>query len=448
LLPSSYACLKLAEPVFRTKRRRILLVIALVAAAVGVAIYVALSARPLAATAADGRVITIERVSFGTHHRFTQGKWWVRVLKPIMGARWAALRGCYETRFTNDVPALLVWTRWEAVSRSNTVAVEATIADERGTESELVLNRWNAVPGSFGGGSQPARVAWLFNNFPRRSNPLRLRIYDRDQRYIPTQAVEIAFSNPARKRISQWQGSELPLTIKTNNTEFVLTSVQQTSNALWRLNFLVRTNGVLDPSWLVGGITALSASGNVLTTRSNLAATAATNLTFHLRGALWPEETVWRFAAEFVRIADFQPGDLWMLTNIAIPHSGTPFEFTTNLTAHSALPINFHLQTIPREPPFRRSGMRGNANIYVQFEDRERQLLLAEAMDDRNRRVQFEVDLGAPRMIYGFGLAIPEGAQAVNLTFALRKFVTVHFHVLSMAFSRTNAPPDIDTSEN
>lgn len=417
------------SPVFRTKRRRILLVIALVAVVVGLAIYVALSAKPVAATAADGRVITIEKVTFGTHHRFTQGKWWVRVLKPIRGTRWAAMRGCYETRFTNDVPALMVWTRWEAVSRSNTVAVEATIADERGTESELVLNRWNAVPGSFGGGSQPARVAWLFHNFPRRSNPLRLRIYDRDQRYIPTQAVEIAFSNPARKRVAEWQGSELPLVIKTNNTEFVLTSVQQTSNAFWRLNFLVRTNGVLDPSWRVGGITALSASGNVFSTRSNLAATAATNLTFSLRGALWPEEPVWRFVADLFRVADFQPNELWVLTNIAVPSRNLPFQFTTNLASYSNHPIKFKLESNPPHTPWRRGDIRRNAYASVEFAAVDAHLFLLAARDDHGREIRTEVFPGAPQQVYLFGLEVPQGAQTLNFTFGIRKPTQATFNV-------------------
>ena len=410
----------------RTKRRKVLFIAALIVV-FGVVLFVVLSEGSSAAVTADGRRIAIEKITFGTRHSFTQGKWWVRLLKPIRGERWAVQRGYSDVRITNDVPALMVWTRWEGVHRLNAgVAVEATVLDETGIESELVLNRWNALPWSLSGGPGPqdGYVAWLFSNFPRRAEKIHLRIYDRDRQYVSTrQAAEIAFSNPARKRIAEWRGSGLPLIITTNNFQFALTSVQPASNALWRFNFVVRTNGQPDYSWLIGGITATSASGNIFGTRSNLATTVATNLSFQLRGALWPEEPVWRFATEFFRAVDFQPNELWTLTNIAIPTRALPFRLTTNFIAHANRQAEFTLESVPSFRP----GVRRNANVSVRFEAADLHLFLLSASDDQGRQIKFEVDRGVPRMVYLFGLAIPAGAQSVNLTFAICRPTVVAF---------------------
>jgi hypothetical protein len=89
-----------------SRRKRIL-------AAVFVALVVALvvffkSRVPAGATAADGRRCTLEKITHGTEHSFTTGKLWVRVLKPVLGTRWAAQRGFSvrkSTRIDFDVAA-------------------------------------------------------------------------------------------------------------------------------------------------------------------------------------------------------------------------------------------------------------------------------------------------------------------------------------------------------
>ena len=423
----------------RTKRGRLLFFVAVIVILAGVLFVVWPEGSPVAVTA-NGRRIAVEKVTYGTHHSFTQGKWWVRLLKPIRGVRWAVQRGFSEVRITNDVPALMVWTRWEGAQRLNGgVAVEATVVDENGVESELVLSRWNALPVSLSGGPGPQDgfIAWLFSNFPRRARKVHLRVYDRDRQYAPTQAVEIAISNPARKRTPEWRGLGLPLVTTTNGTQFSLTGVQQVSNALWRFNFVVRTNGKPDYSWLAGGIVGASANGNTLSTLSNLDTTVATNLSFLLRGALWPEEPVWRFATEFFRTVDFKADELWRLTNIAIPTPALPVHFTTNLTAHGNRPAEFKLERASLGVPLRPRGVRRNANVYVRLEAPDLHVFLAEATDERGRQIQWEVDRGAPRLIYAFGLALPAGAQAVNLTFAIRKPTVVTFYVDERSFTRT-----------
>ena len=421
----------------RTKQRRLVFVVAPIVF-LCLVLFVTLPEGPPVAVAADGRRITIEKITFGTHHSFTQGKWWVRLLKPILGKRWAAQRGCYETRITNDLPALTVWTRWENIDNARPVGIEATILDQRGMESELILYRWHwsKVPHPADPRPYEARVAWLASNYPRRSKALRLRVYDRDRRDAPTQAMEIAFSNPASRRFRDWNGSELPVVITTNNAQFALTSVQRASNALWSFNFVVRTNGQPDHSWIAGGITASSASGNVFSTRSNLAANVTTNIAFQLRGAFWPEEPVWRFAVEFFRVADFQPKETWTLKNIPIPTRTRPHQFTTNLISHGNWPAEFKLESIPLGVPSRPQGIRRNANVHIHFGAPGWHVFLAEATDDQGRQIRVEVDPGAARMVYQFGLAIPAGARSVNLKFAVCQPTIITFGVTGQSFTR------------
>ena len=405
--------------------------------------FVLLSGGPPVAVAADGRRVTVEKVTFGTHHSFTLGRWWVRLLKPIRGKGWAAQRGSYETRITNDIPALMVWTRWEGLEHLKAgVAVEAAVVDEKGHESELVLNRWNAIPRTSGSNVPPAYVAWLFNNFPRRSQNIRLRIYDRDKRYLPTQAVQLAFSNPVRNRFPEWHGSELPVQVATNGTVFILNSVQKVTNALWRFSFAAQTNDKADPIWQVRGVTASSASGNIISTYSNLASAIPTlssefpTLNFHLRHALWPEEPAWRFTADFYHASDFQPDELLTLANVAIPPRGTRVQLATNLASHGNQSFIVKLVSVPPARPYPGLTMGDEARIHVTFDARAHVFLLA-AIDDQGRQVETEFQTGAPPGIYAFGLAIPPDAQTLHLTFAIRKPTVVTFDVAerSLAWS-------------
>jgi hypothetical protein len=182
----------LFKPMLRRKRILIAVFVAVV-----VAFVVFLKSRaPAGATAADGRRVTIEKVTYGTSHSFRTGKAWVRVLKPVLGPRWAAQRGCVEMRFTNAEPALMVWTRWSGISKTNPLPLEATMLDEPGTESELVLSRWNqtdwwAHTNRF---DSTSYVAWMFRNSPRGSRTMHLRIYDRDKHYRKSQVADISLN--------------------------------------------------------------------------------------------------------------------------------------------------------------------------------------------------------------------------------------------------------------
>jgi hypothetical protein len=89
--------------------------------------------------------------------------------------------------------------------------------------------------------------------------------------------------------------------------------------------------------------------------------------------------------------------------------------------------------------PSRPRGIQRNATVYVRLEAPELHLFLAEAIDDQGREIPWEVDRGAPRMVYIFRLAIRADAQSVSLTFAIRKPTVVAFDVAEGSLTRTRA---------
>jgi hypothetical protein len=381
------------------------------------------------AVAADGRKVRIAKVTYGTDHRFTEGKPWVRLLKPLLGNAWAARRGCYEVRFTNATPVLMVWTHWDNMYDGSQRPAEATISDGHGTESELVLNRWNAQAW-YNRPDDPrqsqAYVAWLFKNYPRQSDTLHLRIFDRDKRMAPNPAVRVTFQNPVRSKASPSSGKIPPLSVTNTGVEFILRNVSEISNALWRFDFLVRTNGQPDPCWRIARLTASTPAGNILATRSNIAPGAADPLTFELRGALWPDEPAWRFTVDFCRASDFEPFELWRANDVPVPPRGSPFQLSTNLGAASSK-FEFRLESIPQSAPFSR--LRRNANLFCQFYSESEQILLVRAADEQGREAKVEPGHVTPDGLRNFGLLIPRDAQTLDFTFAIRRSRVVTFDI-------------------
>ena len=396
-----------------------------------------------AATATDGRKVSIAKVTRGTIHSFTEGRLWVRLLKPLMGARWAARRGCYEVRFTNATPALMVWTHWDGMHETNPLPIEAAIGDAHGTETELVLSRWNGQAWwtrSDDPRKNQAYVAWLFKNFPRRSEMLHLHVYDRDERMSPTQAVSIAFSNPVRAKTPLERGRPLPLSVTNAGTVFTLNRLAETSNALWRFDFIVHTNGQPDPSWRIAELTASDPTGNVFGTRSNIAPGAAASLAFALPGALWPDEPVWHFAVEFCRAADFAPSELWHATAIPVPPKGTPFQLSTNLGLATSR-FDFRLESVPLQVPYHLGGVRRNANIFLRLHSPVERLFLLKATDDQGREATIEPGHITPDGLRNFGLVTPREAKSLDFTFAVRKSTVIKFDVLSTSLMRQRGDP-------
>jgi hypothetical protein len=409
------------------RRKRIL---AAVFVAMAVALVLVLRSRTSAsATAPDARRVTVEKITYGTKHSFTLGKAWVRVLKPVLGTRWAARHGCVKMQFTNAEPALMVWTRWSGVSITNPLSLEATILDEHGTESELVLSRWNesdarAHTNRF---DSTSYVGWIFRNYPRRSRSLSLRIYDRDTDYRPIPVVQISFPNPAPKRYPRWTGRQAPVSRTNEGAVFTLEEVNG-ADALWNDRFQVTTNGLPDASWQVASLQATDATGNIIGARTNVMANAHLKTVFTLRGALWPDERARRLSVEFCRAFDFSTNELWTTPPLDV------LPFTTAAGPITNSSVNGHIVVVKVFDPgqaFLLAGSRANGVAWVSLETNPVPacLMLVRAQDDLGREVEHKPVSVTPDHKYVYDLFRPTGGRAVRLTFAVRQSTIIDFDV-------------------
>jgi hypothetical protein len=422
-----------------SQRRRFFAVGAVFMLIAGAMVVLLATRRFESATAADGRRIRVEKTSYGIEHRFTIGKWWVRALKPLLGKRWAARRRSIEMRFTNENPALMVWTGWSGVSKTNPLSVEATIVDEHGTESEMVLSRWNetdywAHTNRFESASY---VGWILRNYPRRSHSLRLRIYDRDRQYRASQAVEIAFANRAPKRYPQWRGERLPILRTNTGFVFALTEIKAQTSAVWQVHFRVTTNGSPDASWQIGSVRACDATGNFITARSNVFAGVRIDPVFRLPGALWPGERAWKFSVEFCRLFDFQPHELW--TTPPIPVFPTTASSITNSDVNGHSLVVAGIFEIP-QTQFGHTLDRPNGTLKARLANATAttRLMLLDAEDDLGRNVKRELGAvwGPFSEQYDYNLVVLPGAKSVRFTFAVRRSTVVDFDVAAESVVR------------
>jgi hypothetical protein len=401
-----------------------------------------LTSRPPFATASDGRSARIEKVTYGTEHSFTaRGPVWVRILRPVLGTRWAAVRGSYETRLTSTNPVMVVWTRWSGISGTNPLPLEASIVDAHGTESELVVRDWNqtdywAHTNRF---ESTNFLAWMFPNYPRRSDPLRLRIYDRDARNERQRVLEMAFPNPGPRRYRQWPGEPPPITYTNAGVEFTLKSFTQATPSSWNAAFDVRTNGAVDSSWQVGRIYARDATGNFVSTMTNVIAGGHGPAPIALQGTLWPDERAWKISAEFCRAFDFASNECWTTPQIPIrPVTqawGTNISLT-NVAVNGSTVVLGELESnisVPLPRNLRGSVMLTAWLLNMSVPSR---LFVVSAVDDRQREVQIQPgtrvwiqQTASDDGWHMFSLLPPPESKALQFTFAVRKATPVEFQV-------------------
>jgi len=396
-----------------------------------------LSARAPTATAADGREVTIERVTYGTDHRFVQGKLWVRLLKPFLGTPWAAQRGCLETRFDSTNPVMMVWTRWTGISGTNPVPLEVSVIDENGTESELVNARWNQSDWSADTNRSGStyHVAWMLRNYPRRDGRLRMRAYGRDRRYARVSIVEIAIPNSGPTRHRQWSGHQPPVSVTNNSVEFTLKEFSNIGSNNWNARFEVRTNGQPDSSWQIAGIHATDATGNLVSTRGQVMAATRKEPLIILNGALWRSERAWRISADFCRAFDFRTNEIWTTPQIALPFirtSGTTNLSLTNVVLGCTLVLGeLHASFNPIDPG--RAGSRLTLTAWLRDMPAPSRLFLVEAVDDLRQEIMMRQVDSYPVGWHTFSLLAPSHSKTAQFTFAVRRTTPIAFDVANPA---------------
>jgi hypothetical protein len=253
-------------------RRVLLVAVILAAAGVVLTLLVKLMAPGTAeqreALLSDGRLFSIEAVTFGTNHVVGWGDWWLvplrRVLPNAAVQFLTPTRG--QSRQTTDSPTLVVWVHARDASGKyvDCQGVRASFVDDQGD----VYPANGYANGSFSKGF--SREAYSFQVFPRRSAQLKLQLAP----WRSEKASTLLIANPCRRTpVAAWTPETLPATRRVEEVEFRLESLaiqtnggpQRTWEPLslhWQPVFSLSAGGEPATNWTTPEWEAEDATGN------------------------------------------------------------------------------------------------------------------------------------------------------------------------------------------
>jgi len=400
-------------------------------------------------TLADGRVLTLAGVSYGTEHRFVHGSPFARTLAPILPPAWRTKLGLKTAFLKRDRPTLMVWVMWRGGDASPRELTDASVLDDRGIEcepirSQATLYLYDQPQGAIRG--------WEFAHFPRRAERIALRLYTRGAAYNPDRLAEFQVPNPAPRRYAEWKASPLPITARSGAWAFAL--AQFTTGepipdrdkpargwiAPWTsATFQVASNGQPSRAWTVAGVELTDATGNTAHAYRSAASSLEGQPVFGLSAALWPDEPAWKLRVEFSRIADFAPDERVSLPPIPVPEPDTHSLIHTQMTVQGATfsgKLLAHLAV-----PASIGNIRARAELVVSLVPVEGlRLRLVRAADDRGRELRHLPGYAETSGAHNFWLELPADARTLDLTFAVTRSRFLEF-VARPEFVRTNRVP-------
>lgn len=174
--------------------------------------------RPIAEVeTADGRIIVIESVTFGTNHIVGRNSFLVDRFGPWMPpvARELLQPKVPRSTWTTAQDSLVVWVN--AISSQGRTNVDCQDVRVEFEDSENGL--WGPQSGSWGGfDNKFSRVGYLFEAYPRASQKLTLRLVP----WGTNAPVSVSFVNPRPASAKNWIGEPLPARRKIGDMEIVL----------------------------------------------------------------------------------------------------------------------------------------------------------------------------------------------------------------------------------
>jgi hypothetical protein len=407
--------------------------------------------RPTSLKFPDGRVVTVRAVTWGTNHVYVEGSLLSRLVWVFRSPAAAYRLGYFRFERSTPLPTCLVWTSWSLPPGTDLAqkAYFVSVADVNGMETEPAGAY--LVQGSQG---RRTVVAWPLENFPRSQGRIKLRFHVRDANYHPECVGELFMSRPRIPRPAE-HAARPALTVVQDGIEFSLLSVARVPPsreasmrsffvAPWnRVEFSVRENGrpalspskgpALSPSngpWTLHELRATGVSGNrALQWGSLVVRPSGDRITGWFAGALWPEEAGWTFDAEFERIADFAPGELFLLPPVFVPGGKLPVQTNLEVEAHDLLVKSIKITGPTRMRSFQRGGYRPNAEVHLVFSPQAGQLSvsLAGVTDDQGRPVPLGHELQLGKSEYEAGLELPADLRSLQLDLAVRRRRLVRF---------------------
>jgi hypothetical protein len=186
---------------------------------------------PLQAPLADGRILQIEAVTFGTNHEVGRksvllqrfGPWLPAVVREYLTPKWP------YAQIRRARPGLVVWVNaLDAVTGTNVdcQGVRVEFVDKHGDLYGTETSHWF-------GGQKFWHQGHVFDAYPRSEKKLRLRI----TLWLTNVTASIDIRNPQVHRAASWVGRPVPQTNRIGNTDVVLREL------------VVRTNGGPKKYW-------------------------------------------------------------------------------------------------------------------------------------------------------------------------------------------------------
>ncbi|MCL5096955.1 MAG: hypothetical protein M1608_05400 [Candidatus Omnitrophica bacterium] len=202
-------------------------------------------ARPLARmTLADGRILIVEGVTFGTRHRMGPrsdfferfGNWIPQPLRDQFAPR------IPESKFQTKQPALVVWV--EAVDPAT-----GTNMDCQGIRLEFANRRgdlFGAGDSHWFGGAGFWRMGHVFYSFPRDEEKLTFCATP----WRTNQTQRCILENPHRSTAVTWAGGSLPQARKAGGLEIFLAGLEARTNELAKQPWITPCR-YWEPRWVL-----------------------------------------------------------------------------------------------------------------------------------------------------------------------------------------------------
>jgi len=403
----------------------------------------------------DGSVLSLGKVTFGANHVFRYGNRWQDFLYPIVPQ---AMRNKFHfkvaTLTSGRTDSIVVWLqRSTRTSKPRFTRLAGpkpfclAVLDEHGLESSLL-----DASGSISILAAGRDIIGLeLHDYPHRARRIGIRIYS--QKPEGTFIGEFTFRNKTKEDYPVWHPEPLPVSKHANDLEVSLLKLESgtaedfpampeatgATAALTRATFAIREKNLTDQNWSVTRILATSASGERRGSPGGRSWGSIHSVDF--QGPLWVDEPAWKLRVEVSRTTNYPPGQIWKITGVPVPQTKqlvgggaltnmyqAELEFL-GLSAPGALLPSRHVAV----------DARWNAHIRTPYPVDELRFSLIEVRDQLGhigelRGVRSTTSDGGrgitPReMLYAFGFDLPEGAETLDLTFAVTRSVYVDFQV-------------------
>jgi hypothetical protein len=404
--------------------------------------YIRSAANPQSVRLADGRALTIERITFGTEHKLIYGDLWSRFTASVLPPKWKSRSSAKIYVVRTVTPSLMIWGHWEFPPRGANPAPWGLLKGEANDSEVKPAGSWVGVPAK-----GHLIMAWNAENFPRRSSQLHFEVCDFTNGAFKV-AAHFNLPNPARRRHPVWQPEKLPTSRSVDGFQVEVARfckgvfidepwLTEFGRPLLRTGWVsvvqVKRDGRLLDNWQVNQATLLDATGNRTTPRvpPSPSLRIGDYLIFGLAQEytpLWSSENAWKFIPQLTRTSGFASNELCVVSAIPVPTSGVATQIAASIAANGLSLTGIQL----RRTGGSLSPQRIRQNLELQpllAQSRaDRHISLFEVTDDLGRRLRhdqsyFNVD-GKH-----FGIEVLTNSQALNLTFAVQKPLTVEFAV-------------------